>query len=181
MGFQPLSFLGPHLPPPHPSLNTFSPPITPHFITLLISFPSTVGPLSILSCSLSAERKGVSIKIHAFGDFPGCPVVRTWHSHCHTGFSPWLGTYDSTTCTVEPKKYKCTRPFAPFLSSGLSLQPFTSKQGKLELEKCFFKAKFQRQQVFLFVYSHYLLSRVPGAVPLSWHALSHSLFHSCIR
>ena len=40
-------------------------------------FPSTVGPLSILSCSLSAKRKGVSIKIHTFGDFQGSPVVRT--------------------------------------------------------------------------------------------------------
>lgn len=128
-GISTSEFLGPHLPPPHPSLNSFSPPITPHFITLLISFPSTVGPLSILSCSLSAERKGVSIKIHAFGGFPGGPVVRTQHSHCQTGFSPWLGTYDSTTCTEGPKNTNVHTPLLHFFPRVSAFSPSLQNMG----------------------------------------------------
>ena len=37
-------------------------------------------------------------------DFSGGPVVKTLHCQCRVlGYSPWLGNYDPTCCTTQPK------------------------------------------------------------------------------
>lgn len=38
-------------------------------------------------------------------EFPGDPTIRTLHVLCWgPGFSPWLGYWDPTSCTAQPKR-----------------------------------------------------------------------------
>ena len=66
--------------------------LLPLILSVMLTELAVCSPSISQNQSTAQKARGIFLKLHKAGDFPGSPVARTFHCHCSGhGFHPWLG------------------------------------------------------------------------------------------